>query len=159
MSNITLAYTKNLTGPTRHGVGIQDADFAFETVGVREEETQDLTEVGDEAVGRACLNQPVARRLERFQALGLQADVVDAAAAEHRHLMVSLVIAFDLEQVDLDTGANAHEGQAAARDAVDLTIDLGAEDVAVEADESVGVLGEDRDVVEAVQEHAASLPW
>jgi hypothetical protein len=139
------------------GVGVGHADLGFEAVGVTEEEAEDGTEVRNESVRRARGHESVARGLERGEVVGLERDVVDATPAHHGCLSVGFGVALDLEQVDLGMGPDLDEGQPALGH-LDLTIDLGAEDVSVEGDKSLGVVGEDRDMVEPIEQHTRSLP-
>src|SRR5580704_1193017 len=65
-------------------VRVGDAHFAFEAVGVPEEERQDGTEVGHEVVSRTPRPQPAPDGLEGLQRPGLQGQVIDATPPEHR---------------------------------------------------------------------------
>ena len=91
--------------------------------------------------------------LEGLEGVGLEAQMVDAAPAEHRRLALGLGVPVDLEEVDLGLLADAHEGEHPLVAHPLLAEDLGLEHVAVEVDEPLGVLGDDGHVVHSVQQH------
>ena len=96
-------------------------------------------------------DEPPADLVERLLRLGLESDVVDRAAAEHRRVVGGVV--GELEHVELRVRADGHEREAAGG----LTVlgvgvlvgeDGGAEHLAVERVEALGVLGEHGHVVD-----------
>ena len=66
------------------------------------------------------------------------------------------MVVVDLEDVELGVSADGDEGEPDRAVAVG-GVDRGVEDVSVEGGESVGVIGEDGDVVDAVGEHGLVL--
>src|SRR3954468_17968735 len=82
-------------------VRVGDADLALESVGVAEEHAEDGAEVGDEAVRGSALHQPAADLVERLDRLRVEAEMVDASAAEHRRLLLVLGVALELEHVQV----------------------------------------------------------
>src|SRR5262249_18995302 len=91
-------------------VGIRDAELALETVGIAEEHAQDRSEVGDEAVGGAAGDEAVTDRLERVERPGMQREMVDTTAPEHRRLVLRLRVALDLEHVQLGMWTDVDDG-------------------------------------------------
>src|SRR4051812_32144551 len=146
-------------GHVRLRVGVRHTDLTLEPVGVAEEQRENRAEVGHELVGCAPLDQPAADLFERIKGRCLQSQVVDAASAEHGCLALGLGVAVHLEEIDLGLVADADKRQHALVAHVLLTIDLGAEDLAVEVDEPLRVGGENRDVVEPVCEHRRPPRW
>lgn len=136
-----------------HGVGVAHADLAFEAVGVGEEEREQGAEVGHETVAGAALDQAPADLAEGLERGRLEADVVEAPAAEHGDLPFGLGVAVDLEDVELGEGADVDERQAQSRPGLDVGRDVRVEDLPVEGVEAVGVVGEDGDVVHPVEQH------
>ena len=55
-------------------------------------------------------HQPIANRVERLDRIGLQREVVDAAALEHRCLALGLGVADDLEHVELGGRSDVDHG-------------------------------------------------
>ncbi len=96
----------------------------------------------------------VADRLERLDRLGLERHVVDPAAAEHRRLPIGLGVALDLEHVELGERPDVDHRQpgTGVRTGVDLP-DPGLEHLSVELGQAIGVVGDDRDMVQAIQQH------
>src|SRR5207302_3871738 len=137
----------------RHRVGIRHADFAFQAVGIAKEQAEDRAEVGDELVACPPLDQPSAYFFEGIDRARLEPEVVDASALEHRYLSIRLGVAVDLEDIELGGVSDADEGEPDAVLFRDLPVHLRLEDVAVKGREALRVVGEDRDVVDTVQEH------
>ena len=142
------------------GAGLVEDHLALEPVGIDEEEADGDAEIGDEAVGAAPLDQPPADLVERLLRLRLQPDVVDRTPAEHRRVPRGLGVVGELEHVELRVGADGDEREPALSAVVSLAVadglvgeHGGAEDVAVEGVEAVGVLREHGHVVDARQQH------
>src|SRR5260221_9081753 len=92
-----------------HRVRVRHAHLALEPVGIHEEEAQDRAEIRDEPVGSTLRDQALADLVEGFDRRGLQSDVVDPTASEHRRLPLRFGIAFDLEDVELVRRADVDE--------------------------------------------------
>ena len=145
-----------------NGVGVRHAHLALEAVGVAEEEAEDRAEVGDELVGRAPGDEPVADLLERLERRGLQRQVVEPAPPEHRRLAVGLGVADHLEHVELRVRADvddrhAHLAGVLAGGQPVVSPTSALEHLGVERVQPVGVVGEDGHVVEPVGEHRSHL--
>ena len=82
-------------------IGVLNAHFAFETIGIAPEKAEKWTEIGDEVIGNAFGHEAIADRFECLERLGLDGEVVDASSPEHWRLAFVFGIAFDLEHVDL----------------------------------------------------------
>src|SRR5262249_35452435 len=121
-------------------------------VGVGEEQAVSHAEIGDEAVGRAARDQPFADLVECLAIHGLQADVVEAPASEHRHLVLCFRISLDLENVEFSVRADVDECEHHLVVAFDLARGR-AENAAVERDQPRGVVRQHSDVVDAVEQH------
>ena len=80
--------------------------------------------------------------------------MVEAAPAEHRRLVVGLGVPVDLEDVQFGASTDPQDDHARpARHLRTVPLDGGAEHVDIEALQPVGVVGDDRNVVETVGEH------
>ena len=83
----------------------------------------------------AAGHEPLADRLEVRQRSGLESQVVEPAAAEHRRLAVGLGVPLYLEDVELGPVADLDDGEAGAAPVGELGSvvgDLGVEDLPVE---------------------------
>ncbi len=141
-------------------VRVVDEDLAFEAIGVAEEDRVRLAEVGDEVVSGPTLHQPASDLLERFYVLGAQTDVVDAPTAEHRHLAGCFRVALDVEDVEHRAVTDVDDRHAEGGLPVKLALvvdDRRLEHVPVERMQAVSVTREGRDVIDALQQHAASV--
>ncbi len=140
------------------GVGVVDQHLALEAVGVTEEHGVRLAEVGDEVVGCTPLHQATPDLLERRHVLRPQADVVDPATAEHRHLAGGLGVALDVEDVEHGAVADVDDRHAEAFSLGRPRIvddDPRLEDLFVEGVQAVGVVRERGHVVDAAEQHEA----
>src|SRR5712692_7337340 len=141
---------------------LMPADLGLQAVGIAEEDAELAAEVSDGAVAGAQLHQPLADFLERLTSGGVQGEVIEAPAAEHRRLDLGLGVIRHLEGVEGARSAQGHDHHALALVAGVLgvvVLDLGVEGILVEADEAVHILGQHGDVVYAVQQlvHVNSL--
>jgi hypothetical protein len=140
----------------RLSIRIGDAHLGFEAVGVAEEEAQDVSEVGHEAVGRPALNEPCADRVERLDRGSFERKMIEATPTEHGHLALVLGVPGQLEDVQLGSRADPDDGQ---QEAIPLLEHLvrGVEDARVELDEALAVPGEDGHVVDPAEKHLGSF--
>jgi hypothetical protein len=106
-----------------------------------------VSEVGHEAVAATSLDQALTQFVELFERSGPEGEMVQASPAEDRRLSPRLVVAVDLEHVDLRLRCDPQHDHL---DAVvrQPSLDLGAEHVLVERDEPSEVGGDHRHVVE-----------
>jgi hypothetical protein len=117
---------------------------------------EDRSEVGDEAVGRAGRHEPVADRVEGGERRRLEPEVVDAAPPEHGRLAGRLLVARDLEHVELRVRADVDERQPPlVHDAI--AGDGRVEHLDVEPVQPVTVVGEGGDMVDTVEQHGRIL--
>ena len=135
------------------GIWVRHANLGFEPIRVAEKEAEDVAEVSDEAVRCSALEQALADLVEGVERRCFESEMVEPASPEHGHLAEVLVVAGDLEDVELSSRTDAHHCEP---EAVSLLEGLGGrfEDGAVELDEPVGIGREDRDVVDSAKEHA-----
>ena len=84
------------------------------------------------------------------------AEVVEAAAPEHRRLPLRFRVALDLEKVELRVRPDPDESQPPHGRILGAK-GLRAEHLAVEADEPLGTPSQYRNVVEAVEKHGDIL--
>src|SRR5262249_10394953 len=142
-------------------VGVLHADLALEAIRVTEADAEDRTEVRHEAVAGAAGDEPVADGLERVERIGVQRQVVDAATPEHRRLVLRFVVALDLEHVELGMRPHVHDRQphtgGPGRSLRTITRHRRIEHGLVERVQPLRVLGEDRHLVEPVEQHAVRL--
>src|SRR4029077_16942254 len=82
-------------------IRVGHAYLAFQSVGITEEHRQHRPEVGDEIVRCTQVAQALPNLIEILDRWRLQAEVVEAAAPEHRRLPLRFRVALDLEQVEL----------------------------------------------------------
>jgi hypothetical protein len=126
-----------------------------------EEEAEHGPEVGDEVVCHAECHQALADRLEVLYGGGLQGQMVQPAAAEHRRLAVGLGVPLYFEDVQLGPVADLDDGESGplpvGQGLRPVPDDVGVEDVAVEVVQAGGVVGDDGDVVETLEQHGRSL--
>ena len=90
-----------------------------------------------------------------------EGQVIEAAPTEHGCLAVGLVIALNLEHVELRPVPDLDDRQPRPLSLGELAAvaqDLGVEDVAVEAVQAVRIIGDDRHVVQTLEQHALP-PW
>lgn len=70
-----------------------------------------MPEVRDEAIGRPTLDKPRTDLVECFAGLGLESQVIEAAASEHRDLASVLDVVRQFEDIELRRWSNPHEGE------------------------------------------------
>jgi hypothetical protein len=136
-------------------VGIGDADLGLEAIGITEEQTQDRPEIGDEPVGGATRDQPIANDVERFLRSGLEREMIDASTPEHRCLSRRLGVPVDLEHVEFCVRSHVDERQPNPVGLGHVVRYRRTEHLAVEGVQPVGVVGENGHVVHAVEQHRA----
>ena len=137
--------------------GVSHQHLALHAVGIPEEQAELAAEVGDRAVGRASCRESGADLAEVLEAGRVQADVVEPAPTEHRRLVVGLVVAVDLEDVQLGGRTDVDHGHARpAGELLAVELHGGPEHVDVERLEPVGVVGNDGHMVESLSEHQVS---
>lgn len=138
-------------------VGILNAHFCLESVRVPEEETENVAEVGHEPVRRAAGEQALADLVECSDGCGLEREMVEPTSPEHGRLALVLIVAGELEDVQLRRRPDPDERQP---ESIALLEDLvrGTEDALVELEEALGVAGQYGDVIESVQQHGRILP-
>ena len=140
-------------------IGVLNAHFAFETIGIAPEKAEEWTEIGDEVIGNAFGHEAIADRFECLERLGLQGQVVDATPAEHRGLLLVLGIAFDLEDIEFGPLTEFEHGQTGALAFGELgtiTYKFGFEDLGVERNQPIEVRGDERNVIDSLGEHGLS---
>ena len=83
------------------------------------------------------------------------------AANDHNayaHCLADCYVAADLEDVELGPGADVDHREGPGADGL-LVGDRGVEHLFVELHEPGGVVGDDRNVVDAVEEHVLIIAW
>jgi acyl-CoA thioesterase II len=134
-----------------------EQDFTLETVGIGEEDAVRAPEIGDETVARAVGDEPPADLDERVTVGGLEPHVIDRAVTEHRTAHeVGGVVAVHLEDVELGARTDVDERQRAGADLFPVG-DGRLEHLLVEPHEAFGVVGDDRHMVYAVEQHDSSV--
>lgn len=125
--------------------------------GSRKKTLKDRPEIGHEPVGRAAGHEPVTDRLERLERSGVERQVVDSAPPEHRGLPLRFAVPVDLEHVQLGVRADVDDGKphVGALGCLGPVAGHGrVKHLLVERVQTLRVLGEDRHVVEPVEQHA-----
>jgi hypothetical protein len=141
-------------------IGVGYADFTFQAVGITEEQAENLPEVGDEGVGSPSADQAITDGLERVNRRSLETEMIEATPPETGRLALGLGVAVDLEDVQLRCRSDVDDGQANSRLPGlfwTVTKNFGIEDVSVEGTQPIGVIGQERDVVDSLGEHVCLL--
>jgi hypothetical protein len=85
-------------------VGVYDAHFRFQPIGVAEEQAQDVAEVGHEPVGRSTSEKSSSDLVEGFERCRFQRQVIESPSTEHRHLALVLGVVRQLEHFSSTVG-------------------------------------------------------
>ena len=134
-----------------------EQDFALEAIGVAEEDAVRASEVGDESVARAVRDEAAPDLDERVSVGCLQTDVVDRAVPEHRATTeFGRIVAVHLEDVELRARTDVDHRQRSRADLFAVR-NRRIEDLLIEPHEPLGVVGDDCDMVHAVEQHGSLL--